>query len=137
MEEVHFNKSDKSQLTKIMKPKVVADKSGANIHLAFFGTSCGGGQAFLGNLCRAYPLAVNCIADWFDPLHLAEIVTHEIGHVLGMRHDSDLGCGKVNGDRGHMSGTHNRWSSCSKNQFSKRYTEIALSKKDKWCLEPG
>ena len=52
-----------------------------------------------------------------------------------MRHDEDIGCGKHNGDYGQMSGTHNRWSSCSKLEYLKLYNYLEPRKK--WCLQPG
>ena len=53
----------------------------------------------------------------------------------GMRHDLSigLGCGQ-DGDKGHMSGTHNRWSTCSKNEFLDLYN--FLKPKQLWCLTP-
>ena len=117
-----------------LKPDLRNDNSGANVHLAFV-NHCGGGWAGLGSLCGDIPMAVNCVNDWLSPLQFSEIVTHEIGHVLGMRHDvkTDPKCGKHNGDYGHMSGTHKQWSSCSKSEFAKLYTKKA----NNWCLQPG
>ena len=53
----------------------------------------------------------------------------------GMRHDLSigLGCGQ-DGDKGHMSGTHNRWSTCSKNEFLELYNFLVPL--NQWCLEP-
>ena len=52
-----------------------------------------------------------------------------------MRHDLSigLGCGQ-DGDKGHMSGTHNRWSTCSKNEFLDLYN--FLQPTQMWCLAP-
>ena len=55
-----------------------------------------------------------------------------------MRHDEDLGCGKHNGDYGHMSDwsvTHDRWSSCSMRAYLEQYNYLEPRKK--WCLQPG
>ena len=134
MQNLYFNTTSKQSI-KDMKPVIEGDtKSDVNIHLAFI-NHCNGGRAYQSSICGVHPLAVNCINDHIKPLAMAQIVTHEMGHVLGMRHDEDIGCGKHNEDYGHMSGTHNGWSSCSKQQFSERYTYLAMRKK--WCLQPG
>ena len=134
LQNLYFNTTS-MQSIKDMKPVIEGDtKSDVNIHLAFI-NHCNGGRAYQSSICGVHPLAVNCINDHIKSLAMAQIVTHEMGHVLGMRHDEDIGCGKHNEDSGHMSGTHNGWSSCSKQQFSARYTYLAMRKK--WCLQPG
>ena len=63
-----------------------------------------------------------------------------------MKHDKDVGCG--NGKNcgnytleslerfcGHMSGTHNGWSSCSRLAFLEQYNQLEVLKK--WCLPSG
>ena len=65
-----------------------------------------------------------------------------------MKHDelADVGCG--NGKNcgnytlesterfcGHMSSTHNGWSSCSRLAFLEQYNQLEALKK--WCLPPG
>ena len=52
-----------------------------------------------------------------------------------MKHDDEVGCGKHNGDYGHLSGTHNGWSSCSRREYLERYN--SLEPRKKWCLQPG
>ena len=49
-----------------------------------------------------------------------------------MDHDLNIGCGQ-DGDKGHMSGTHNRWSTCSKREFLDNYNFLKAI--DKWCLK--
>ena len=64
-----------------------SDSSGANVHVVFIKKishhgGFGGGWALgTGNLCRDTPIAFNCYCE--TPHCLSEIVTHEIGHVLG------------------------------------------------------
>merc|ERR1711909_214439 len=40
----------------------------------------------------------------------SNVLVHEIGHILGMRHDIDIGCPDQSG---HMSSQHTKWSTCS------------------------
>ena len=65
-----------------MKPVIENDKSNVDIHL-FFINHCNGGLAILGQICLVHPLTVNCLGPSITPLRMAEIVTHEMGHVLG------------------------------------------------------
>ena len=51
-----------------------------------------------------------------------------------MRHDEDIGCGKGS-DKGHMSGHHNGWSTCSRREFEASY--LKLKQNNNWCLKPG
>ena len=48
-----------------------------------------------------------------------------------MDHDLNIGCGQ-DGDKGHMSGTPGRWSTCSKREFLDNYN--LLNSIDKWCV---
>ena len=50
-----------------------------------------------------------------------------------MNHDLDIGCGQ-DGDKGHMSSQHDRWSTCSKREFLDLYNFLQSSKR--WCLAP-
>ena len=81
MKNKHF-KGTKDQSLPDMKPVIEKDNSNVNIHLAFI-TNCGGGQAYRSQICQVHPLAINCIGPSTTPLSMAEIVTHEMGHVLG------------------------------------------------------
>ena len=82
MKNEHFKGTKKQSLTG-MKPVIEKDNSNVDIHLAFI-TNCGGGQAYRNQLCTGlHPLAINCIGPKTTPLAMAEIVTHEMGHVLG------------------------------------------------------
>ena len=81
MKNKHF-KGTKDQSLPDMKPVIEKDNSNVNIHLAFI-TNCGGGQAYRSQICQVHPLAINCIGPSTTALAMAEIVTHEMGHVLG------------------------------------------------------
>ena len=81
MKNKHF-KGTKDQSLPDMKPVIEKDNSNVNIHLAFI-TNCGGGQAYRSQICQVHPLAVNCYGPSINPMKMAEIVTHEMGHVLG------------------------------------------------------
>merc|ERR1712062_451192 len=76
---------------------------------------------------------MGCLGD-YSSYGLAELITHEIGHVLGMRHDADIGCGQGS-DKGHMSSHHHGWSTCSRKAFEENY--LKLKRKNKWCLKPA
>ena len=71
-----------------MKPISSNDKSGAQLHVVFM-KNCGGGHAFVGDLCRSTNdggragLSINCHGGHQSPLGMAQIVSHEIGHNLG------------------------------------------------------
>jgi len=45
-------------------------------------------------------------------------LVHEIGHLIGMAHDVDVGCPDGSG---HMSSHHHKWSSCSNRQWQNFY----------------
>ena len=81
MQNKHF-KGNSSQSLREMKPVIENDNSSINIHLAFI-NNCNGGRAVLSQICQVHPLAVNCFGPSITPLKMAEIVTHEMGHVLG------------------------------------------------------
>ena len=81
MQNKHF-KGNSSQSLREMKPVIENDNSSINIHLAFI-NNCNGGRAYIGQICKVHPLAVNCIGPSTTPLAMGEIVTHEIGHILG------------------------------------------------------
>ena len=81
MKNEHFKGTKKQSLTG-MKPVIEKDNSDVDIHLAFI-NNCNGGRAYVGQICKVHPLAVNCIGPSTTPLAMAEIVTHEMGHVLG------------------------------------------------------
>ena len=81
MKNKHF-KGTKYQSLPDMQPVIEKDNSVVDIHLAFI-NNCDGGRANTGQLCKVHPLAVNCIGPSITPLSMAEIVTHEMGHVLG------------------------------------------------------
>ena len=77
----HF-KENSSQSLPEMKPVIENDNSSINIHLAFI-NHCNGGRAYRSQICQVHPLAVNCYGPSINPMKMAEIVTHEMGHVLG------------------------------------------------------
>ena len=89
------------------------------------------GLADIGTLCeKGYLLSMLHGNDRPNVLGTAEIVTHEMGHNLGMMHDVDVGCSK---NSGFMSGAHNhKWSFCSRNQLLILYNR--LKKENNWCL---
>ena len=81
MQNKHFQ-GDSYQSLQEMKPVIENDYSNVDIHLAFI-NNCNGGMAILSRICKVHPLAVNCLGPSTTPLLMAEIVTHEMGHVLG------------------------------------------------------
>ena len=81
MQNKHF-KGNSSQSLPEMKPVIENDNSNVDIHLAFI-NHCNGGRAYRDQICQIHPLAVNCLGPSTTPLQMAEIVTHEMGHVLG------------------------------------------------------
>ena len=75
----------------------------------------------------------------FKILLRLQIVTHEMGHNLGMLHDFDVTHnGKGCNGQGFMSYTYSlyQWSTCSKEDFLAHYNQIVASSSNSWCL-PG
>ena len=70
-----------------MKSIVRYDKSGADVHVGLAKSCSGenGGMAYRGYICKTYNLAMGCLGD-YSSYGLAELITHEIGHVLGKIH---------------------------------------------------
>ena len=89
-----------------------------------------GGQAWLGSICGGTKEFMAGINFWFGTATgLGEIVAHEMGHSLGMKHDSQhtgTGCEGT----GIMSGVTTQWSTCSKADFLAHYA----NKKNQWCM---
>jgi hypothetical protein len=81
MQNKHY-KGHSNQALPDMKTVIENDNSNVDIHLAFI-NHCNGGLAYLGQICQVHPLTVNCLGPSTTPLQMAEIVTHEMGHVLG------------------------------------------------------
>ena len=81
----HFNGSE--ALDKMI-PISANDKSGAQLHVVFM-KDCGGGWAFVGDLCHSITdggragLSINCHGGHQSPLGMSQIISHEIGHNLG------------------------------------------------------
>ena len=95
-----------------------------------------GGLAHLGVACKNGPKMYRCqLMMWqFNPSSTATVLSHEIGHNIGMEHDhyaphKASGCDKT----GIMSyGNHPmQWSACSKADFEAHY----LKYKEHWCME--
>jgi len=115
-----------------------ADMNGTDI-MIFYGADYKGesksGVAFGSTICkRRYWNAVGMVRWRPSPANLARTTSHEIGHVLGMRHDwakrhMDAGCDR----KGFLSyKPHlNRWSQCSVRDFQAHYNNF----KDNWCME--
>lgn len=89
-----------------------------------------GGQAWLGSICGDQKQYMAGINFWFgSATGMGEIVAHEMGHSLGMKHDSQhvgSGCEGT----GIMSGVTTQWSRCSKADFLAHYA----NKKSRWCM---
>ena len=81
----HFNGSEALDE---MIPISANDKSGAQLHVVFM-KDCGGGWAFVGDLCNSFTdngragLSEGCHGGHQSPLGMSQIVSHEIGHNLG------------------------------------------------------
>ena len=129
----------------------VRDLDGADL-MFYMGThggfgGHGGGKAYVGSVCLAeqwkqkYKAAVG---HWGTiPASVAFMVSHEIGHNLGMQHDHHESHG---GTGNHETSTNacnrqgvmsygvqpKQWSTCSVNDFTAHYYSL----KDNWCL-PG
>ena len=136
------------------------DLSGADL-MFYMGTygNCGSnigrgrgkGKAYKKAVCprksylQKYQQAVGVVGSCTIPARAAWMVSHEIGHNLGMYHDHDQKHGGTGDDdtstnacnrQGIMSYDQNitpkKWSDCSVNDFAAHYNSL----KNNWCL-PG
>ena len=130
----------------------VRDLDGADL-MFYMGTKSryqwghGGGKGYVGVVCQTrksqqkYKAAVGL---WGTiPAMVAEMVSHEIGHNLGMNHDHHTSHGGTGvsetstnacNHQGVMSygNKPKQWSTCSVKDFTAHYYSL----KDNWCL-PG
>jgi len=60
-----------------------------------------------------------------DYAYCSNVLVHEIGHLLSLQHDLDVGCPEL----GHMQTHHTKWSSCSNSKWQLAH------KRD--CLQSG
>lgn len=119
--------------------KTIAANSNADAQLwvfmckdpQFYGTI---GIAWLGTVCVSYwPGYQTSINEKREStLATSEVVTHEMGHNLGMRHDFDLSSSCT----GFMDygNAPNEWSSCSQQEFLNHYNAIQSSSSLSWCM---
>lgn len=134
--------SSSGSLSGPIKQITAASNSDANLFVymakdeAFYGVV---GLAWVGTLCRSfwpgYQASIN--EKRSSVLTSAEVVTHEMGHNMGMLHDFDdehagTGCDGT----GFMSyGTHPyEWSTCSVSDFLGLYNTIVNDGSLYWCL---
>lgn len=66
--------------------------------------------------------------------HQIMLLVSDVFNDIGIRHDTDIGCGQGS-DKGHMSGHHRGWSTCSRREFEANY--LNLRRRNNWCLKPG
>ena len=124
------------------REKKKQDKVDANLWVYLSKTVKGAmGWAWLGSLCDPGDNQVSIThADKNNMLWASEIVTHEMGHNLGMSHDfndktpryfkgEDCDC---QGLESYCSFPPLKWSECSRNDFLAHFNAIGESK---WCLE--
>lgn len=134
--------SSSGSLSGPVKDLTAASTSGANLHVymakdqQYFGVV---GVAWLGTLCvgpwKPYQASIN--EKRSSILSTAEVVTHEIGHNVGMYHDFDsIHNGKGCDGTGFMSyGSHPyEWSTCSRDDFKAQYNKVTGQYGLPWCL---
>ena len=131
--------SDKGDLAGPIKEITLASDSDAHLFVYLckdetYGTT---GYAWVGTLCRTYwPGFQTSISEKRSSvLTTAELVTHEVGHNLGMLHDFEPVHKEACDGTGFMSyGTHPyEWSTCSASDFLGLYNAV-LNENLAWCL---
>jgi len=108
-----------------------------NYHLGVLGLGSGNGMAFTGSACHfskhkqpfvIYPDDYFNGANFVIKLHPgsnsnAALLAHEIGHVIGMNHNHQVGCSGVWDGLMHpfVSDYSNKWTSCNNKQLREHY----------------